>query len=160
MTLTDVIRLWIVCYIGNLVGAVILSFIFYGAAGTAGGVGQALATAAATKMSLPPLVLFLRGILCNVLVCLAVWCGFRCKSDSGKLIMTFWCLYAFFTCGFEHSVANMTVLTLGLLNPAGMAVSLSGYGYNLLWVTLGNIVGAVLFLAIPYGIASKKTAES
>ena len=58
------------------------------------------------------------------LVCLAVWCGFRCKSDSGKLIMTFWCLYAFFTCGFEHSVANMTVLTLGLLNPAGMAVSL------------------------------------
>ena len=111
-------------------------------------------------MSLPPLVLFLRGILCNVLVCLAVWCGFRCKSDSGKLIMTFWCLYAFFTCGFEHSVANMTVLTLGLLNPAGMAVSLSGYGYNLLWVTLGNIVGAVLFLAIPYGIASKKTAES
>ena len=46
-----------------------------------------------------------------VLVCLAVWCGFRCKSDSGKLIMVFWCLYAFFTCGFEHSVANMTVLT-------------------------------------------------
>ena len=161
VTLTDVIRLWIVCYIGNLVGAVILSFIFYGAAGTAGGVGQALATAAATKMSLPPLVLFLRGILCNVLVCLAVWCGFRCKSDSGKLIMTFWCLYAFFTCGFEHSVANMTVLTLGLLNPAGMAVSLSGYGYNLLWVTLGNIVGAVLFLAIPYGIAAaKKQAQS
>lgn len=160
VSLTDVLHLWVVCYVGNLVGAVILSFLFYGAAGTAGGVGQALATAAATKMSLPPLVLFLRGILCNVLVCLAVWCGFRCKSDSGKLIMTFWCLYAFFTCGFEHSVANMTVLTLGLLNPAGMAVSLSGYGYNLLWVTLGNIVGAVLFLAIPYGIASKKTAES
>lgn len=161
VTLTDVIRLWIVCYIGNLVGAVILSFIFYGAAGTAGGVGQALATAAATKMSLPPLVLFLRGILCNVLVCLAVWCGFRCKSDSGKLIMTFWCLYAFFTCGFEHSVANMTVLTLGLLNPAGMAVSLAGFGYNLLWVTLGNLVGAVVFLAIPYGIAAaKKQAQS
>ena len=159
VTLTDVIGLWVVCYLGNLVGAVILSFIFYGAAGTAGGVGQALAGAAATKMSLPPLVLFLRGILCNVLVCLAVWCGFRCKSDSGKLIMTFWCLYAFFTCGFEHSVANMTVLTLGLLNPAGMAVSLAGYGHNLLWVTLGNLVGAILFLAIPYGVAAKKIAE-
>ena len=161
VTLTDVIGLWVVCYLGNLVGAVILSFIFYGAAGTAGGVGQALAGAAATKMSLPPLVLFLRGILCNVLVCLAVWCGFRCKSDSGKLIMTFWCLYAFFTCGFEHSVANMTVLTLGLLNPAGMAVSFSGFGYNLLWVTLGNLVGAGVFLAIPYGIAAaKKQAHS
>lgn len=161
VTLTDVIGLWVVCYLGNLVGAVILSFIFYGAAGTAGGVGQALAGAAATKMSLSPQVLFLRGILCNVLVCLAVWCGFRCKSDSGKLIMTFWCLYAFFTCGFEHSVANMTVLTLGLLNPAGMAVSFSGFGYNLLWVTLGNLVGAVVFLAIPYGIAAaKKQAHS
>ena len=75
------------------------------------------------------------------------------------MIMTFWCLYAFFTCGFEHSVANMTVLTLGLLNPAGMAVSLAGYGHNLLWVTLGNLVGAILFLAIPYGVAAKKIAE-
>ena len=75
--------------------------------------------------------------------------------------MTFWCLYAFFTCGFEHSVANMTVLTLGLLNPAGMAVSFSGFGYNLLWVTSGNLVGAVVFLAIPYGIAAaKKQAQS
>ena len=161
VSLVDVVHLWVVCYAGNFVGAVILSFLFYGAAGTAGSVGQALAGAAATKMSLPPLVLFLRGILCNVLVCLAVWCGFRCKSDSGKLIMTFWCLYAFFTCGFEHSVANMTVLTLGLLNPAGMAVSFSGFGYNLLWVTLGNLVGAVVFLAIPYGIAAaKKQAHS
>ena len=161
VSLVDVVHLWVVCYAGNFVGAVILSFLFYGAAGTAGGVGQALAGAAAPKMSLPPLVLFLRGILCNVLVCLAVWCGFRCKSDSGKLIMTFWCLYAFFTCGFEHSVANMTVLTLGLLNPAGMAVSFSGFGYNLLWVTLGNLVGAVVFLAIPYGIAAaKKQAHS
>ena len=161
VSLVDVVHLWVVCYAGNFVGAVILSFLFYGAAGTAGGVGQALAGAAAIKMSLPPLVLFLRGILCNVLVCLAVWCGFRCKSDSGKLIMTFWCLYAFFTCGFEHSVANMTVLTLGLLNPAGMTVSFSGFGYNLLWVTLGNLVGAVVFLAIPYGIAAaKKQAHS
>ena len=155
VTLTDVIRLWVVCYLGNWFGAIVLSLLFYGAAGTAGGVGQALANAAAMKMSLPPLVLFLRGILCNVLVCLAVWCGFRCKSDSGKLIMVFWCLYAFFTCGFEHSVANMTVLTLGLLNPAGTAVSVGGYLYNLAFVTLGNIVGAVLFLSIPYGIAAK-----
>ena len=156
VTLTDVVRLWVVCYLGNWFGAIVLSLIFYGAAGTAGGTGQALANAAAMKMSLPPLVLFLKGILCNVLVCLAVWCGFRCKSDSGKLIMVFWCLYAFFTCGFEHSVANMTVLTLGLLNPAGTAVSVGGYLYNLAFVTLGNIVGAILFLSIPYGIAAKK----
>ena len=152
--------LWVVCYAGNSSAPSSYRCSSTGSR-DGGGVGQALAGAAATKMSLPPLVLFLRGILCNVLVCLAVWCGFRCKSDSGKLIMTFWCLYAFFTCGFEHSVANMTVLTLGLLNPAGMAVSFSGFGYNLLWVTLGNLVGAVVFLAIPYGIAAaKKQAHS
>ncbi|MGN0948408.1 formate/nitrite transporter family protein [Megasphaera sp.] len=156
VTMSDVVRLWIVCYLGNWAGAIILSLIFYAAAGTAGGVGTALANAAAMKMSLPPLVLFAKGILCNVLVCLAVWCGFRTKNDAAKLIMVFWCLYAFFTCGFEHSVANMTVLTLGMLNPAGAAVSFGGYLYNLAFVTVGNIVGAVVFLSIPYGIGALK----
>ncbi len=70
--------------------------------------------------------------------------------------MVFWCLYAFFTCGFEHSIANMTVLTVGVLAPFDAAVSLSGYAYNLFFVTLGNIVGAVLFLSIPYGIGALK----
>lgn len=156
VTLTDVIRLWVVCYLGNWFGAIVLSLLFLAAAGPVGATGKALAGAAAMKMGLPPLVLFARGILCNVLVCLAVWCGFRTKNDVAKLIMVFWCLYAFFTCGFEHSIANMTVLTVGVLAPFDAAVSLSGYAYNLFFVTLGNIVGAVLFLSIPYGIGALK----
>ena len=102
---------------------------------------------------------FVRGILCNFLVCIAVWMASAAKSVPGKILAVFFPIMTFVVAGFEHSVANMTVLTLGLLNPAGMAVSLSGYGYNLLWVTLGNIVGAVLFLAIPYGVAAKKITE-
>lgn len=156
VTAGDVLKLWVVCYLGNWAGAIILSLLFLAAAGPVGATGKALAAAAAMKMSLPPLVLFARGILCNVLVCLAVWCGFRTKNDVAKLIMVFWCLYAFFTCGFEHSIANMTVLTVGMLAPFDAAVSLSGYAHNLFFVTLGNIVGAVLFLSIPYGIGALK----
>lgn len=156
VTAGDVVKLWIVCYLGNWAGAIILSLIFLAAAGPVGATGKALAAAAAMKMSLPPLVLFARGILCNVLVCLAVWCGFRTKNDAAKLIMVFWCLYAFFTCGFEHSVANMTVLTVGMMAPFDAAVSFGGYLYNLFFVTLGNIVGAIVFLSIPYGIGALK----
>ncbi len=61
------------------------------------------------------------------------------------MIMIFWCLFAFITCGFEHSVANMTLLTISLLSPCGTAVTLGGYFYNLLVVTLGNMTGAILF---------------
>ena len=90
------------------------------------------------------------------LVCLAVWCGFKCKSESGKLIMIFWCLFAFITTGFEHSIANMTLLTISLLAPMEAAVTIGGYAYNLIVVTLGNMVGGILFVAIPYYLISKK----
>lgn len=89
VTAGDVLKLWVVCYLGNWAGAIILSLLFLAAAGPVGATGKALAAAAAMKMSLPPLVLFARGILCNVLVCLAVWCGFRTKNDVAKLIMVF-----------------------------------------------------------------------
>lgn len=158
VTLGDVVRVWVVCYIGNWVGAVILSLLFVAAQGAAGPVGQFIAQGAAGKMALSPAALFFRGVLCNILVCLAAWCGFRCQSDSGKLIMIFWCLFAFITTGFEHSIANMTLLTVSLLAPFNAAVSIGGYVYNLVFVTLGNIVGGVVFLAIPYGLMARQTA--
>ena len=113
-----------------------------------------------TKMSLPVSELFFRGLFCNILVCLAVWCSFRCKDDVSKLIMIFWCLFIFITCGFEHSVANMTLLTIALLAPGTSAVSVSGYIYNIGIVTLGNMVGGILFVAIPYYLISKNKKVS
>lgn len=150
------VRLWVVCWLGNLIGSVLLAYVFWGSGLLTGATATAIATAAAGKMSAPFLALFLRGALCNLLVCLAVWCGFRCTSDSGKLIMVFWCLFAFITTGFEHSVANMTLLTAALLAPSGAAVSLGGWVYNLLVVSAGNLVGAVFFLAVPYFIIQKQ----
>lgn len=102
------------------------------------------------------LPLLSRGILCNILVCVAVWCGFKCKSEAGKLIMIFWCLFVFITAGFEHSIANMTLLTVGLLEPSTYAVTLGGFAYNLLVVTLGNMIGGILFVAVPYCIIAKQ----
>ena len=70
--------------------------------------------------------------------------------------MIFWCLFVFITAGFEHSVANMTLLTIGLFAPGGANVSIMGYIYNIAVVTFGNMIGGAIFLALPYYIISKK----
>ena len=153
----DMIKIWVFCWVGNLVGSVLIACIYIATGLASGDVGQCMADAAAAKMTAPAVALFARGILCNFLVCLAVWCGFRAKSDSGKLIMIFWCILAFFCCGFEHSVANMTLLTIGLfIQSMNDAISVGGYFFNLCLVTLGNIVGGALFVAVPYHIVSKE----
>lgn len=154
--LGQVIKLWIVCFIGNWLGSIMISAIFFGTGLASGSVSGFIAAAAAAKMSVPLLPLFLRGMLCNILVCLAVWCGYRCKSESGKLIMIFWCLFAFITSGYEHSIANMSLLTVSLFAPSGAAVSLGGYFYNILVVTLGNMAGGILCVALPYCLISKR----
>ena len=153
----DVIVLWVVCWIGNAVGSVLLAFIYHMTGLCTGAVAETMAAAAVAKMSAAPQQLLTRGILCNFLVCIAVWCATKCKTESGKLIMIFWCILAFFTTGFEHSVANMTLLTVALLNPAGQALTISGWFYNLLWVTLGNMFGGILLAAVPYTLAQPKS---
>lgn len=153
---TDTFKVWIVCFIGNLVGSIIAGAMFYSTGLAVGPVGEFIAKTSAAKMSIPFLPLLMRGIFCNILVCLAVWCSFKCKSEVAKLIMTFWCLFVFITAGFEHSVANMTLLTIGLLVPGAANVSIIGYVYNISVVTLGNIIGGAIFLALPYYIISKK----
>lgn len=154
VSISDAVILWIVCYFGNLAGSVLLAWLFHLAKLDAGAVGEFIAISAAGKMNQAFIALFSKGILCNILVCLATWCGFRCKSESGKLIMVFWCLFAFITTGFEHSVANMTLLAVALFQSFGQAISFGGFAYNLFAVTLGNMVGGIVFVMIPYYVAS------
>lgn len=154
VTAAESIKLWIICWIGNLVGGVLLAVLFNATGLYSDATLGAMTGAAAAKMSAGFIPLLTRGMLCNMLVCLAVWSGFRCKTESGKLIMIFWCLLAFFATGFEHSVANMTLLTLSLFNNGGNeAISMGGYWYNLLTVTLGNMIGGILLAAVPYYLA-------
>jgi nitrite transporter NirC len=152
VSLGDVFRVWVMCYLGNWAGSVLLAALYWGSGISSGAIVNFIADTSAAKMNIPPLQLLIRGILCNLMVCLGVWCCYRCKSDGGKLIMIFWCIYAFATIGFEHSVANMTILTAGMLLPHGADVSAWGYFYNILVVTAGNIAGGVLFVAAPYFI--------
>ena len=153
----DTLKVWLVSFMGNLVGSIIAGAMFYAAGLAIGPVGEFIGKTSAVKMSVPFWPLLMRGIFCNILVCLATWCSFKLKSESGKLIIIFWCLFAFITSGFEHSVANMTLLTIGLLNPGAASVSIMGYVYNIGVVTLGNMIGGAIFLALPYYIISKKS---
>ncbi|WP_252225547.1 formate/nitrite transporter family protein [Clostridium sp. ZBS2] len=156
VTWSDTLKVWGLCFLGNLVGSIITGAMFYLTGLATGPVGEFIASTSAVKMSVPFLPLLMRGVLCNILVCLAVWCSFRCKNEVAKLIMIFWCLFVFITAGFEHSVANMTLLTVGLLSPGAADVSVMGYLYNIIVVTLGNIIGGAIFLAVPYYLISKK----
>lgn len=156
VTFKDTLVLWIVCWTGNLLGSVILGVLYHITGLANGPVGEFIAKTTEAKMAVSFFPLLARGILCNILVCIAVWCGFKCKSEAGKLIMIFWCLFVFITAGFEHSIANMTLLTVGLLEPYTYAVSLAGFIYNLLVVTLGNMIGGVLFVAVPYCVIAKQ----
>ncbi|ONI39560.1 nitrite transporter NirC [Candidatus Epulonipiscium fishelsonii] len=151
VSIKDACSLWIVCWIGNLLGSILFAVMFNLTGLNTGSTAEFILASTATKMNLPIIELIFRGILCNMLVCLAVWCSFKLKSESGKLIMIFWCLFVFVTAGFEHSIANMTILSLGLFSNSGNElITISGYLYNVALVTLGNMIGAILFIAIPY----------
>ncbi len=156
VTLSQAVKLWIVCYLGNLFGSVLMAVLFNLTGLGAGDVGVYLADLAETKMNGSLLNLFVKAILCNVLVCLAIWCGTKLKSEGARIVMNYACVTTFVACGFEHSIANMTFLTLGLLNPGEAAVSIGGFFYNLGVVTLGNMVGGILFVAVPYYLISRE----
>jgi len=147
---------WIVTWIGNLAGSALLAWLFW-----MGGGGQILKEGAdlifnvsAAKMHSSAEALVARGILCNWLVCLALWTGARTTSDAAKCILIFWCLFAFIACGFEHSIANMTIFSVALLGNHPASVSLDGMVHNLVWVTLGNAIAGAVFMAGAYWQAS------
>ncbi len=137
-------------YVGNLLGALALSALM--AAGELYGpeASAFVLSSAEAKMSAPALQLFIAGILCNILVCLPVWCSFRLKSESAKLIMVFWGIVMFIAPGFEHCVANMTLLSSALLLPHGAGVSLAGFFRNILITALGNIIGGAIVVGGGY----------
>lgn len=150
------VKLWVVCYLGNFAGSIVASVFFSLTGIPSGDIGTNFANIAAAKMAGTPLNLFAKAILCNVIVCLAIWCGTRLKSEGAKIAMNYACVTTFVACGFEHSIANMTFLTIGLMNPMGAAVSLGGMFYNLLIVTAGNMLGGIAFVALPYYLISRE----
>ena len=151
-------KVWFVVWMGNLVGSAGLAtlFVLGGAAGMVSDSSSFLNQVASAKMNAPAIELLARAILCNWLVCLALWMSGRTTSDAAKCIVIFWCLYAFIASGFEHSVANMTLFSIALLGRHPETVSLSGMFRNLFWVTLGNLLSGSLFMALGYWLYSRE----
>ncbi|MGM9973402.1 MAG: formate/nitrite transporter family protein [Clostridiaceae bacterium] len=146
----DVLKMWGVSYLGNLLGSLLISLLFIGSGITLGTTGEFMVSLAEGKMSLPLEQMFFRAILCNILVCLGVWCYIKLQEESAKLIMVFLCIFTFVLMGFEHSVANMTLLTTAYLIPHTAGVTLGGLLYNLAVVTIGNIIGGGFFVGAAY----------
>ena len=114
-----------------------------------GAVAETAVRIAEAKVALGFGEAFFRGILCNVLVCLAVWLCFAAHDVGSKVLAIVFPISAFVALGFEHSIANMYLIPIGWL--AGSAtVTLAGFVANLVPVTLGNVVGGGVFVAAVY----------
>ena len=169
ITLSKVLRNWVIVYLGNLIGSLTMVFWIYLSQQWAGNnylIGANAVMVANAKVNLPFMVAFSRGVLCNVLVCLAVWLCFAGRSVVDKIVAIIFPITAFVALGFEHSIANMYFIPIGLLlknNPNVLAaiaatskaadlsnLSIGGFLHNLIPVTLGNIIGGGVLVGFVY----------
>ncbi len=162
ISLPALIRNWVIVWLGNLVGALGLTLLIVLADTLSlndGLVGQTAVSTALAKVTLAPGTLFVRGILCNILVCLAVRIGFSSRSVVDKVVGVLLPISGFVAMGFEHCVANMFFLPLGIAAKAlgygtaldGVdALTITGAVYNISIATLGNIVGGAVVVALAY----------
>jgi formate/nitrite transporter len=153
---------WVIVYLGNLVGAlglIVMVFLSHHLDMNEGRIGLSVLNTAAGKIRPDMVTLFFKGILCNVLVCAAVWLAYAGRSVTDKMVAVILPVSAFIAAGFEHCVANMYFLPLAwLLVQTGHApanfdaslITIPGIIHNLVPVTLGNIVGGAGFVGVIY----------
>ena len=161
--LPDLARCWGASWIGNLFGAAILGALFvYGGGGAILNADENsfLHAVAEKKMHSGPLALVMNGTLCNWLVCLAIWMAARTTSDIAKVVLIWFCLYAFIAIGFEHSVANMTTFSIALLSEHNAEISVGGAAYNLFFVTIGNTIAGAGIMGVGYWVAAGRPSTS
>jgi nitrite transporter NirC len=160
----QVVQLNVWSWLGNLVGSLAFAWlVVQSGVFVTSPPAHLIETMASGKMSLGPWELFLRGLLCNWLICLAVWMAGRATSDSARIMLIFWCLFAFIGIGLEHSVANQSLLGMALFLPHEAGVSWGGFWYNQVFVVLGNLVGGgvcvggLYWLVSPYRVTASET---
>jgi len=176
VSLGQLLSSWAWVYVGNLVGAVATAWLVFFATPWVAHDHQVGVTAlriALAKCELAPVQAFFLGVLCNALVCLAVWLCFSARSTTDKILSIVFPITAFVALGFEHSVANMYFIPMGLLlegepavrAAAGLdeaalaALSLGGFARNLVPVTLGNLVGGSVLVGAMYWFVYLRGAE-
>ncbi|WP_407310101.1 formate/nitrite transporter family protein [Desulfosporosinus sp. SB140] len=173
----EMIKNWVFVYAGNFIGSVFIAYLmvqsglFNSGSNVLGGITIKIAS---YKVGLPFMSAFYLGIMCNWLVCLAVWMAYGAKDMVGKMFAIFFPIWLFITSGFEHSIANMYYIPAGILskaNPNWVAAShldpktLAALNWetfitgNLIPVTLGNIVGGAVFVAGVYWLVYVRTSS-
>jgi formate/nitrite transporter len=157
LTLIDVGRNLLISYAANAAGALVFAMLIAGSGLLQSGHGHTAAAIAEAKMNLSFEQAFVRGILCNALVCIAVWMILAARTIPSKLAGLIFPISAFITLGFEHSIANFYLLPAGLL--AGAAGSLGAAVTNLVAVTLGNLVGGIV-VALAFWMAYLRGTDS
>ncbi len=162
VTTRQMLRNWVVVYFGNLIGAVglvVLVFLSHHLDMNGGRVGLSILNTAAAKIQPDAVTLFFKGVLCNLLVCLAVWLAYAGRSVTDKVVALVFPVSAFIAAGFEHCVANMYFLPMAwLMTQTGdvppdfdaSAITMTGIIHNLVPVTLGNIVGGAGLVGAMY----------
>ena len=160
----QLLKNWSLVFLGNFIGAVLVAFavVFSGALEP---VADVVVNTAVNKVNFSFGEALLRGILCNFLVCIAVWMAFGADSLGGKAVAVFFPVMLFVLCGFEHSVANMYYIPAGLFETAKHGVTIEGLNFgtmlvnNLLPVTLGNIIGGAGLVGGGYFLAYLREAK-
>jgi len=163
ITLEKLQSSWLIVYLFNIIGSFLLVIVIYYSGLMSGGIAGKAINIAVAKTNLSFTEAFCRGILCNILVCLAVWMSLSAENTIGKIFACFFPIMAFVACGFEHSVANMYFIPIGiLLSGNSEALVAAGspdisnlnwntfIGTNLIPVTLGNLVGGAIIVGIFY----------
>jgi formate/nitrite transporter len=177
ISFSGMIKNWVFVYIGNLIGGILVgaAVVFsHQISLFSNGMDVSVLSTAAAKCSMTFGDAFIKGILCNFLVCIAVWISFAAKDIAGKIIGLFFPIMMFVLCGFEHSVANMYYISAGLFAKmnatyaqaaidAGVDLSKitwgNFFGKNLLPVTLGNIVGGAICVGCVYWFVYLKKSK-
>ena len=173
ITASSMLKNWIIVYICNFIGGVLIAFMVYYSGGLNAGnglLGAMTVKIASGKVNLEFEQALVSGIMCNWLVCMAVWLSTGAQTTIGKIFSIFFPIWLFVTAGFEHSVANMFFIPAGIFASGNeLFVSLSGISQdvlsNLNWsgmlinnlfpVTIGNIIGGSVCVAMGYYTALK-----
>lgn len=165
----EVLRNWLLVCVANFVGAAGLAALVFASGHTdlnGGAIGQQVVKIALAKQNLSLGQAFFRGVLCNVLVCMAVWMAMAGRSVTDKMVAIVLPVTAFVAAGFEHSIANMYLMPLAMLTQyfdpalAGTAhVTWAGMAGNLVPVIAGNLVGGSVLVGLAYHVIYRRTQE-
>jgi len=160
-TIKGLLRNWTIVYIGNFIGALILVFLMYHGGLLTGAVGERALAIANAKVSLTFMEVLIRGMLANFLVCLAIALASADVHEIGKIFGILFPIMAFVALGYEHSIANMYFLPMGILLGKSALLNWSTmFAKNLIPATIGNIIGGSIFVGLTYWyIYVKKTSN-